>query len=183
VNARPRVFVTVGTDHHPFDRMAAWIEPWLARRPDVGCVAQHGSSRPPAGAEAHPLLPHEEMARLMAEARVVVCHGGPGTITAARDAGRLPIVVPRQAALGEHVDDHQVRFARLMAERGLIALPESPGALAGLLDLALAEPDRFAVPPQDGAARAAETAARFGELVAELMARRGPRQRRRTGLT
>lgn len=173
---RPLVFVTVGTDHHPFHRLMDWIEPWLAGRPELDCVVQHGSSRPPAGARCHELLPHGRMEELLRGAAAVVCHGGPGTITAARDAGRLPIVVPRRAALGEHVDDHQVRFTRLIAEQGLIVRPEGAEELAARLDLALTEPARFTV-RADGADRTAATAARFATLVEELMAR--PRRRPR----
>jgi UDP-N-acetylglucosamine transferase subunit ALG13 len=35
------------------------------------------------------------------------------------NAGRSPIVVPRQPAHGEHVDDHQTQIAGQLAARGL----------------------------------------------------------------
>jgi hypothetical protein len=34
----------------------------------------------------------------------------------------VPIVVPRQSAFGEHVDDHQVRFSAKIADRVLVVL-------------------------------------------------------------
>jgi hypothetical protein len=42
-------------------------------------------------------------------------------------------VVPRQARLGEHVDDHQMDIARHFAERGLIRCVTSETDLAPLL--------------------------------------------------
>jgi UDP-N-acetylglucosamine transferase subunit ALG13 len=65
----------------------------------------------------HAALPHDEVLRLMGSARVVICHGGPGTITEALALGRLPIVVPRDPRFGEHVDDHQMRFVRWLSAR------------------------------------------------------------------
>jgi UDP-N-acetylglucosamine transferase subunit ALG13 len=58
-----------------------------------------------------------------------------------RRAGAKPIVVPRRRALGEHVDDHQVLFARRAARAGDVDLVESEEQLTSILDAALSEPD------------------------------------------
>ena len=52
----------------------------------------------------------------------------PGEALQAFAHGKVPIVVPRQSAFGEHVDDHQVRFARKIADRILVVtdIPPSP---------------------------------------------------------
>lgn len=43
---KPLVVVTVGGDHHPFNRLMSWIETWLLDEGDrVRCVVQHGSAR------------------------------------------------------------------------------------------------------------------------------------------
>lgn len=173
--AVPLVFVTVGTDHHRFDRLMDWMEEWLAAGPSVRCVVQHGPARPPAGAECHEFLPHDRMTALFAQATAVVCQGGPGSITESRQSGRLPIVVPRVADRHEVVDDHQVRFSRHLATHGKIALAESADALHAHLDRALADPDAYAV--HDGADAATPVVARFGQLVEELV--RAPRGRLR----
>ncbi|HBW18036.1 MAG TPA: hypothetical protein DEH11_02965, partial [Actinobacteria bacterium] len=34
VSRTPRVVVTVGTDHHPFDRLISWINDWLGQHPE-----------------------------------------------------------------------------------------------------------------------------------------------------
>jgi UDP-N-acetylglucosamine transferase subunit ALG13 len=115
------VLALVGTDHHPFDRMIDWLDEAAVRNPDVRFVVQYGASRVPTVALGHDYLPYDQLVRLVDEADVVVCHGGPGTIMDARAAGHLPICVPRDPALGEHVDGHQQRFAAMMDEVGSVS--------------------------------------------------------------
>ncbi len=162
------VFVSVGTDHHPFDRLVGWVDAWL---PDgVKCVVQHGTSAPPRRAEGVAYLDHGALTDLLNDAAVVVSHGGPTTITESRRHGLRPIVVPRSPALGEHVDDHQERFCARMAAKGLISSAGDEEAFRALLDHALSDPADFAVSPDDG--DVAKSVARFGKLVDDLLNRR-----------
>ena len=39
----PFVFVTVGTDHHPFDRLVQWADEWTTRT-GIACLVQTGTS-------------------------------------------------------------------------------------------------------------------------------------------
>ncbi|HEY7401605.1 MAG TPA: sulfotransferase [Actinomycetota bacterium] len=172
----PLVFVTVGTDHHPFDRLVAFVDAWAAERgTSVRCVVQHGRSRPPTFAEARAFVPPAELARLMSDAVVVVTHGGPGTILGARDAGAIPVVVARRPELGEHVDAHQVRFVARLAGAGEVFGADDEPSLRALLDAAIADPSTFRRKRQSVGAD--EAAARFGALVDTLVepAARGPR--------
>jgi len=114
------VLALTGTDHHPFDRMVRWVDAAAARHRDVRFVVQHGATRPPLVAEGHDFLGQASLAALIAQAAVVVCHGGPGTILDAREAGHVPLCVPRDPDLGEHVDGHQQRFVALVGEAGVV---------------------------------------------------------------
>jgi UDP-N-acetylglucosamine transferase subunit ALG13 len=169
----PLLLVTVGTDHHPFDRLVGWAGAWLAANPGrLRCLMQTGTSTPPADPAAwRAYLEYDELQATMAEAAAVVCHGGPGTILGARHRGAVPIVVPRQHRLGEHVDDHQVAFARrLAAEGGEIHLAETEAELHRLLDRVVAEPAAFRA---DAGDRATAGAVReFERLVDGLVGRR-----------
>jgi UDP-N-acetylglucosamine transferase subunit ALG13 len=166
----PLLLVTVGTDHHPFDRLVRWADAWLAGHPgELRCLMQTGTSTPPTGqAEWRAYLEFDALQAAMASAAAVVCHGGPGTILGARHQGAVPIVVPRQHRLGEHVDDHQVAFSRrLAAEAGGIHLAETEAELHRLLDRVVAEPAAFRAGPED---RATASAVReFGRLVDGLV--------------
>jgi UDP-N-acetylglucosamine transferase subunit ALG13 len=111
--------MTLGTDHHAFDRAVTWMEDWLAHsNEDVRVVVQHGSSRPPAGAEAHDRIPMTALSDLMSQADVVITHAGGGSITQCWQLGKAPIVLVRQKRLNEHVDDHQSAFAQALTARG-----------------------------------------------------------------
>ena len=163
---QPPVVVIVGTDHHPFDRLVEWVDRW-ARSRDRAAVIQYGTSSPPGFASGRDLIPQDELRDLLDSAAAVVCHGGPGTIMAARDAGHLPIVVPRRPELGEHVDDHQILFSGRLAADGQVVVPTTEPELHGLLDDALVASGRFRLDGSpDAAARAAE---RFADLVDPLI--------------
>ena len=85
------VLVAVGTDHHPFDRAVDWVDAWLvdarAAGHDVDVLVQYGHSHPPILARGSSLLEHADLQDAMSRAAVVVCHGGPATITEARRHG------------------------------------------------------------------------------------------------
>jgi UDP-N-acetylglucosamine transferase subunit ALG13 len=117
-----RVLVTVGTDFHPFQRLIDWADRWAEAHPASRVLVQHGSTPGPLLAEGIPFLSPDALHREMEAADVVVTHGGPATITEARRRRKLPVCVPRDPALGEHVDDHQLRFARFLGERGMVRL-------------------------------------------------------------
>lgn len=154
-DSEPLVLVVVGTDYHPFDRLVGWVDDWLAEagRDPVRCVLQYGSSRAPSAPGARPYLRHAELQQLMHDADIVITHGGPATIMECRRTGHLPIVVPRDSRLGEHVDEHQRRFTHRLAVEGMVVLCESKEELQTALRQALARPLDFRVAtPHDTAA-------------------------------
>jgi UDP-N-acetylglucosamine transferase subunit ALG13 len=179
-DVKPLLFVTVGTDHHPFDRLVRWLDAWLEGGGDrlARCLVQRGTSIPPSHAQSSHYLPYDAMDAAVREAAALVCHGGPGTIMLAAHAGKIPIVVPRLRALGEHVDDHQLIFARRMANEGTIVLAESEDRFRALVEHALAA--RIARPGVAPSCTAG-TVRRFEEIVDELMLRKGDRRGRRGG--
>lgn len=175
---RPLVLVAVGTDFHPFDRVVGWIDGWLesGAADAVDVLVQYGHSKPPTVAQGSGLLDHEDLQDAMARAAVVVCHGGPATITEARRHGKLPICVPRDPERGEHVDSHQQLFARRMGAGGIVHLAETQHELRAALDQALAEPAAFHVAVgADGSATA--NTDRFADLVSQLLPPADPTSR------
>ncbi|WP_405434513.1 glycosyltransferase [Micromonospora sp. NBC_00617] len=173
------MLVAVGTDKHPFDRLVDWLARWHAHAGPVGLTVQHGHTTVPPLPGAVPFLGHDALQQAMADADLVVCHGGPATILEARRHGHLPIVVPRDPSLGEHVDDHQQLFARRLGAAGLVALCETREALHDALAAGQADPSRYAV-AADPAAHEAQRAAvaRVGQIVDDLVARSARRRPR-----
>ncbi|MGN6871124.1 MAG: glycosyltransferase [Solirubrobacteraceae bacterium] len=119
-------FVAVGTHSQPYDRLLGIV----TRAIDDGLLpepvqAQVGPARwNPPGAQVSPHLSRDELGAAVHSAAVVLCHGGAGIISSVLAAGRRPIVVPRRAALGEHVDDHQYQLTRKLADWGLAVVVE-----------------------------------------------------------
>lgn len=175
---RPLVAASVGTDFHPFDRLVRWIDDWYGQHEhDVDCVVQYGSSLAPRRASGQPFLDYDEFQDVLGRAAVVVTHGGPSTITESRRHGRTPIVLPRSTRHGEHVDDHQERFASWMAAKRLIVLATDQDSLAAALNRALRRPEDFLVTGSQAAPQ--RSVQRLGRVVDELCDRRQGQRRRR----
>lgn len=143
----PRVFVTVGSDHHRFDRLVEWVDSWAGSRglgrEDV--LIQHGPARPPVVAGGVDFVDHDALLELMRATDVVVTQGGPMSILESRQQGRRPIVLARTAALGEVVDDHQHTFCGRLIRDGWIDLVSDEQQLHAALDAALAAPESMLV--------------------------------------
>jgi UDP-N-acetylglucosamine transferase subunit ALG13 len=169
-----RVVVTVGTDHHPFDRLIGWVNDWLADHPGHAetFFVQTGTSAVAPNCPAADYLDTQKLDELLDEADVLVCHGGPASIADAWRRGHVPIAVPRRCRLGEHVDDHQLDFCLKVAEHGHVRLARTAEDFAA--HLSAAGTDRGA-PVRLPAADVDATVARFGALVDELVSR--PRRR------
>jgi UDP-N-acetylglucosamine transferase subunit ALG13 len=166
----PLVLVTVGTDSYPFERLIRWIESWLADGASsrVHCVVQHGTAQPARHADSRAYLDFHDLERFVAEADVVVAHGGPGTIMLCADRNKKPIVVARLPEYGEVVDRHQVPFTRRLDAEGEIALVESEQALRSTLDRFLADPPVSRLSRDSD--HSSSAVARFEELVNGLFA-------------
>jgi UDP-N-acetylglucosamine transferase subunit ALG13 len=124
------IFATTGTCE-PFDRMLQALDPLEL---DEELVVQHGISPVrPRGALCVAFLAYPDLVAYVRSARVVVTHGGVGSILTALANGKRPVVVPRLAGRGEAVDDHQVELARKLAGTGVIELVEDADQLAAAL--------------------------------------------------
>lgn len=113
------IFVTVGTHEQPFNRLLEYIDN-LKRdgliTEDV--IMQTGySTYEPRFCPWQRLYPYQEMLKLVEQARIVITHGGPSSFIMPLQIGKTPIVVPRKREYHEHVNDHQVTFAKAVAER------------------------------------------------------------------
>jgi len=116
------IFVTVGTDQHPFDRLVREVDRLREKRiVNEDVFIQIGSSRyKPKFCEFMEYLLFDQMVEKINEARIVITHGGPGSIMPVVHHGKVPIVVSRQKKFGEAVDDHQISFAKKLEEKSQI---------------------------------------------------------------
>ena len=130
--------VTAGTHEVPFHRLERVVGELAARHVlpapvliQTGCAAGETAASPPV--TVVDFVEPSVLVQLMSVAQFVITHGGPGSIFMALEAGHTPIAVPRSAAHGEHVDDHQSAFVQRMGERGLVHAARDPSAIGPLL--------------------------------------------------
>ncbi len=163
------ILVTVGTHEQPFNRlikeMDRLIECGEVKEP---VIIQTGfSDYEPKNCEWEHLYPYDQMQQYVKQARIVISHGGPSSFLNVLQEGKIPIVVPRQRHYGEHVNNHQVRFARIVRERyGNIIVIEEIADLAGVLK----DYDRIVAQMQAGALNHHEEFMKqFVDLTGEVM--------------
>lgn len=107
------IFFTLGTDHHPFSRLMNWlcmaVDSELLGTEEI--LVQHGYTQPFESHSVHfqRFLSYTKMGAAMDSARLIVTHPST-TAFEAIDRGKVPLVISRLKAYGEHVDDHQEEF-------------------------------------------------------------------------
>ena len=117
------IFVTVGTDEHPFSRLLQEVESLVKNEIiEEEVIIQRGHTEFSSDVikKIYSMLTFDEFVDYIKKARIVITHGGPGSIMLCLGFGKVPIVVPRQRGFREHVDDHQVKFTKFLEDRGKI---------------------------------------------------------------
>lgn len=116
------IFVTVGTHEQPFDRLVKEVDKLKEKKliTEQVLIQTGYSSYKPRFCEYTEFIKFNEMMDMIEKARVIVTHGGPGSIMPVLYNGKVPIVVPRHRGYGEHIDDHQVYFCKSLEQRGRI---------------------------------------------------------------
>lgn len=114
------VFATVGNATQPFDRFVQMIES-AAATTGLPVLVQTGTSSLVArDCDCVSVLKPEEFKKYLDSAAYIVTHAGEGSVMAALEAGKRPIVVARQQKYGEHVNDHQLDLVAEFVKLGLV---------------------------------------------------------------
>lgn len=130
------IFVTVGTHEQQFDRLIRKIDELKANhiiKDDI--IIQTGfSTYIPKHCEWQKMFGYQQMIQLVKDARIVITHGGPSSFITSVQAGKIPVVVPRQKKFGEHVNDHQVDFCKTVEQRmGMIIVVDDIEEIESIL--------------------------------------------------
>lgn len=122
------IFVTVGTHEQPFDRLLKWIDKMLEDKliKEEVIIQKGYTDYEPQNCESYKLIGYDEMQKYISDARIVITHGGPASFIAPLSIGKIPVVVPRKKEFDEHVNNHQLEFAKEVEKRmGNIIVVES----------------------------------------------------------
>lgn len=113
------IFVTVGTHEQQFNRLIQEIDKLSENgiiKEEV--IIQTGfSTYICKNCKCEKIIPYSQVIKYIEEARIIITHGGPATFIMPLQIGKVPVVVPRQKKYGEHVNDHQLEFAKLVEEK------------------------------------------------------------------
>lgn len=117
------IFVTVGTHEQQFNRLIEYIDNLIkSKEINKEVIMQIGySTYIPQNCEYKKMIGYDEMNKLAEKADIIITHGGPASIFLAHKYNKKPIVVPRQRAFDEHVDDHQVMFTEKLQKMNKIS--------------------------------------------------------------
>jgi UDP-N-acetylglucosamine transferase subunit ALG13 len=109
-----QIFVTAGTLSTGFDRLLKEIDMLIEKRViQEKVIAQIGSSKyRPKNYEWFRFTSKEVYWDTMKESKIVITHGGVGSITNALKFNKRTIVVPRRKEFGEIVNNHQLEITR-----------------------------------------------------------------------
>ena len=113
------IFVTVGTHEQSFERLIKLIDKMVEEKQitDKVIIQKGYTDYEPKNCESYKLIGYDEMQQYIQDARIVVTHGGPASFVAPLAIGKIPVVVPRKKEFDEHVNNHQVEFAREVEKR------------------------------------------------------------------
>jgi UDP-N-acetylglucosamine transferase subunit ALG13 len=120
------ILISVGSTQFPFARMnalAGRLSEQNTRKEKI--IFQYGALSPQyyyPPISLHAFIMQDKLLEYMKAARVIICHGGPGTIYQSLSFGKIPWVFPRKQRFGEHLTDHQVEFCAFMAKRNLVKI-------------------------------------------------------------
>jgi UDP-N-acetylglucosamine transferase subunit ALG13 len=137
------ILVTVGNDL-PFSRLVQHADAWSKAHPSQQVFAQTGrlqrSDHVPEHMDWVEMLSAEQFEHHWAEAKLVVAHAGMGSIITALATAKPMVILPRQACLGEHRNDHQMATAKRFAGRPGLFVAWTQADLPGAIDRALESP-------------------------------------------
>lgn len=130
-----KVMFTAGTQF-AFPRLAEVVRQVAVQQPAWSLVFQAGPGAALgefaelANVQAAELFPADRFQECFNAADLVVTHAGMGNIIACLEAGKPCMLLPRQARLGEHRNDHQVDTARAITQRYPVPAYDDAAALA-----------------------------------------------------
>jgi len=106
------ILVMAGTHEQSFDRLVRAVDEWNTARKEEVLIQTGYSTYEPKHCRHRRFIPYDEITELIAEADIVITHGGPSSFMDVLRAGKVPVVVPRKQEHGEHVNDHQTAFSK-----------------------------------------------------------------------
>jgi len=116
------IFVTVGTQDKPFNRLLEAINKAIEKKEITDkVVVQCGFTKYNSeNMEILEYIPFDKFEEYIENADIIITHGGVGSIISAVKKGKKVVAVARLAKYGEHTNDHQLQIIEKMSKEGYI---------------------------------------------------------------
>lgn len=129
------IFVAVGTQKFPFDRLLKGIDDLIEQgQLEADVFAQIGhTDYVPRNYGYQNFLTKDDFQNYISSCDVLITHSGVATIIAGMKLEKPVVVVPRFASYGEHVDDHQLQIAESFSDKNLVLMCKDVKELAQIV--------------------------------------------------
>ena len=135
------IFVSYGTEEFLFERLTSNIHSIINNNKyhKEEFVLQMGQSynkkyNSNKNVIAFRYCTNDSFNKYVEDARIIITHGGVGSIITALSRGKIPIVIPRYKKYGEQVDDHQTQIVNEFSTKNYIISFSENSQLEYLLD-------------------------------------------------
>ncbi|WP_240374370.1 PssE/Cps14G family polysaccharide biosynthesis glycosyltransferase [Bacillus piscicola] len=143
------IFVVLGTHELPFTRLLTEVEQLIEQgviKEEVVVQSGHTTFHSD-NMELIPFMSFADMDATYDKARLIIAHGGTGSIITGVKKMKPVLAVPRLAEFNEHNDDHQLEIVEQFQEAGHIIGVKTPEQLTDAINEAA---DFEPVPFQSG---------------------------------
>lgn len=115
------IFVTVGSQKFPFDRLIKKVDEMIRENLiEEEVIIQTGTSKYVPVCRCQAFYEKDVFAKLLEDCDILITHGGAGTMVDAVKRRKKIVVVPRLARYEEHVDDHQLELTEQFHKMNLV---------------------------------------------------------------
>lgn len=116
------ILVLLGTQNNSFHRLLEKIEELIQKnviKEEVVVQAGH-TKYESKNMKILNFIDKEQLNQLQEEAKLIITHGGVGSIISSINKGKTVIAIPRLHQYKEHVNDHQKEIVELFNQKGYI---------------------------------------------------------------
>ena len=116
------ILVLLGTQNNSFSRLLEEIEKCInEKKIEEEVIVQAGYTNFISNnMKILDFISKDQMYELILKARIIISHGGVGSILTSVKLGKKVIAVPRLKKYGEHVNDHQLQIVKNFDSKGFI---------------------------------------------------------------
>lgn len=140
------ILVMLGTQNNSFYRLLEEIEKNIEQeiiKEEV--IVQAGYTKfESKNMKILDLISKEQLEELQKEARIIITHGGVGSIITSIEKEKKVIAVARSHEYGEHINNHQKEIVQKFSEKGyIIGIEEVPKLKEALLQVEDFKPKKY----------------------------------------